>query len=294
MNSEVIIMNNYKFRKILCRLISLISRKIAFKGIRFCIRKFMKLIIGNNHIIIETSIENDIKMALDIHDTIQFDLFFFGQRDTDEIAYLRSNLKEGHVFIDIGANIGYYTLVASKCVGNSGKVIAFEANPNNITMLKKNIQLNNCDNVIINNSAVSDINSKVKLSLPIRTDQSGWATLSKKGEYEKWPKVEVPATSIDYYLKKENINHVDLIKMDIEGAEVKALNGMENILSSDNPVIISEINLDDLQANDTNIEELESILNRHQYHAYSIINNSLEETWISKNDESVRNVVFSK
>ncbi|CEG11098.1 Methyltransferase FkbM (fragment) [groundwater metagenome] len=92
-------------------------------------------------------------------------LYDIGGYENAETQLFESRIKEGDVVLDIGANIGYYTLIAAKLVGVNGKVYAFEPDPTNFSFLKKSVEINNYKNVICEQKAVSNENGKVKLFL---------------------------------------------------------------------------------------------------------------------------------
>ena len=80
-----------------------------------------------------------------------------------ETEIVKNQIKESDIVIDIGAHIGYFSLIFAKLVGNNGKVFSFEPEPENYKILKKNIEINNYQNVILEQKGVSDINNSVKL-----------------------------------------------------------------------------------------------------------------------------------
>jgi FkbM family methyltransferase len=130
-------------------------------------------------------------------------------------------LKEGDIAVDIGANIGYYTLLFAKLVGKKGKVIAFEPEPETFTLLKKNVETSRYKNIEIHQKAVSDKEGKVRLYL--HRGDLGYNSISKsKGCYKS---IEVDAIRVDDYVKK-----ADFIKIDIDGGEEKAMKGMTELL----------------------------------------------------------------
>jgi FkbM family methyltransferase len=142
-----------------------------------------------------------------------------------EIKVFKENIKEGDVVLDIGANIGYYTLLAAKIVGKEGKVFAFEPEEKNFFQLKENVRINNYQNVILIKKAVSEKNGKLKFYL-----HEGDATMHSffsENKSTKW--IEVETVSLDNFFKGKKIK-IDFIKMDIEGAEFLALQGMKRIL----------------------------------------------------------------
>lgn len=139
-------------------------------------------------------------------------------------------IKDGDYIIDVGAYVGSFTIYAAKIIGNSGKIIAFEPDKPNFDKLAYNIKLNNLDNVIVINKGLWNENKELEFDSQNNAGSS--VVLSKdniKGKvmYYKFVK-------LDDELKKLNINKVDFIKMDIEGAEIEAIEGCKNILKNNN------------------------------------------------------------
>ncbi len=155
------------------------------------------------------------------------------ERATTEL--FKKIVKEGDNVVDLGANIGYFTLLAAKIVGPEGKVFAFEPEPKNYNYLQKNIKLNNYENVTALQKAVSDKNGKTKLYIcdydtghhTIR-QYSGIEAYSR-GRHTEEKSIEIETVTLDEFFKgKEEL--IDVIKIDVEGAEALALTGMEGIL----------------------------------------------------------------
>ena len=139
------------------------------------------------------------------------------------------------VFIDVGANIGKYTIKIGNSLKMNGRVISFEPENDNFEMLKKNTKLNNLKNTTLINKALSDKKGKLKLYLA----KGNWGHLSlveKVGE--KYEEVEVD--TLDNILKELKISKVDLIKIDVEGAENLVLKGALETLKKSHPKIIFE------------------------------------------------------
>lgn len=150
-------------------------------------------------------------------------------------------IRRGDVVIDLGSNIGYFTLLAAQHVGPTGKVFAFEPEPTNFFYLKKNIGINNFNNAHAFQMAASNKNGKTKLY--ICSYDSGHHTIEQYGGIEAYRQgrpstkkhIEVSTVALDEFLKNKT-ERVDVIKMDVEGAEALAVSGMKNILHS-NPDI---------------------------------------------------------
>jgi FkbM family methyltransferase len=137
-------------------------------------------------------------------------------------------LKEGDVVVDMGANIGYFTLLAAQLVGAGGKVYSFEPEPRNFGYLTKNIELNNYTQVNAFQKAVSDKNGTINLY--VSNVETGSHTIIPDEEDKKEKDtVEIETISPDNFFKDKG-NRIDFVKIDIEGAEPLAIKGMEGII----------------------------------------------------------------
>jgi FkbM family methyltransferase len=145
-------------------------------------------------------------------------------------AIIEGLLRPGMVFVDIGANIGYYSLLAARLAGPNGKVIAFEPGATNCALLAQSLQLNDMHNVTIKPCAIADIDGSVSYGAD---DSNGRIAIERCAGLPG-----VPAVTLDTALAAEP--RIDFIKMDIEGAEGRALRGMQQILQRHRPVVCSE------------------------------------------------------
>src|SRR5215210_591354 len=146
--------------------------------------------------------------------------------------------KQGDIVIDIGANIGRYTIISSKRVGTKGKVVAIEAHPGNFEILNRNIKLNQLNNVIPLNYAAYSKETKVKLYVP--DEESGYTIYHTLMERTGKKFVEVNANTLDYLLQLNEIRQeeVNWIKIDVEGAEFEVLKGATNVLSKSKDIAL--------------------------------------------------------
>ena len=177
------------------------------------------------------------KLYIDKDDqVVSQELIQSGKWEPFETKIFKKSIKKGDVVLDIGAHIGYYTLIAAKIVGDKGKVYAFEPDPKNFSLLKKNIEENNYKNVVPINKAVSNNNGKIKLYInPANTgDHRIFKSADKRGG------IITETITLDDYFK--NDIKIDFIKIDIQGAEHTALLGAKNILRyNKNLKIITEV-----------------------------------------------------
>ena len=171
------------------------------------------------------------KMIVDAKDSLR--LLVKGVYEPFETELVRRELKPGDVVLDLGANIGYYTLLCAKLVGQAGKVFAFEPDPDNFAILERNVELNEYENVVAVQAAVS--NSSGTASLHLASENKGDHRLY--GSQDDRPTIEVETLRLDEYLSDYS-GPIDFVKVDIQGAEGMALEGMHETLLRTKPRIL--------------------------------------------------------
>ncbi len=157
------------------------------------------------------------------------------ERDVEEI--MTKFIKKGSVFVDIGAHIGYFTLLGSMLVGSKGKVYAFEPTPSTFSLLKENCSI--YKNIILINNAVFSRKAKLILQdfgVAYSALNSFFPPRINKKITAK--KIKVDAIDLDTYFSK--IKKPDFIKIDAENTEYEIIRGMEGILRLKNPIICME------------------------------------------------------
>jgi FkbM family methyltransferase len=138
--------------------------------------------------------------------------------------YFKKIIKKGDIVLDLGANIGYFTCLFAQLVGETGKVYAFEPEPTNFQLLKKNVEKNNYKNVILEEKAVSNKTHKTRLFL---TDNGSMDHRLYQTD-QKRNSVEVDVVKLDDYFKDKDISF-DFIKSDLQGSDIAAIEGMKEI-----------------------------------------------------------------
>ncbi|HYP39565.1 MAG TPA: FkbM family methyltransferase [Chloroflexia bacterium] len=188
-----------------------------------------------------------------------------GRWEPLETGIVESELKEGDVVLDIGANIGYYTILAARRVGPSGRVFAFEPDPRNFSLLQKNLRTNGCTNVHVARKAVSDFTGTIRLYLD-KLNKGDHAIYDVGGRQS----IEVGAVRLDDYFSNYG-GKIDLIKIDVQGAEGKVLRGMHGLLERNKQVrIITEFWPHRLAECGTPSEEFVGTLTAHGFTLYNI------------------------
>jgi len=192
------------------------------------------------------------KMVLDKKDALLLSINKIYEEN--ETNFLKNLIKKGDVVLDIGANIGYYTLLFAQLVGNTGKVYAFEPDPRNYQLIEKNIEINNFTNVVLVKKAVCAKSGNTTLYLM----ESGAHNTLKKDHPDTIDEIDVDLISLDDYFKTLPIIP-DFIKMDIEGNELNALTGMRHILQSYKTKIMIEWGPKKLSKKMMNIDHMDTL-----------------------------------
>jgi FkbM family methyltransferase len=164
-------------------------------------------------------------------DHLQLLLYYLGSFEPHCIEAMREHVKPGDTILDVGANIGLFTIEGAKAIGPSGSLIAIEAAPSHANSVRESARLNRMANVEVVSVAVGDSNGEATLTLP-RDTNFGMFTLGKVDGDESF---RVPVRCIDEIVAGRKI---DFIKMDIEGSEYRALVGAEKTLKSLPPILI--------------------------------------------------------
>ena len=151
--------------------------------------------------------------------------------EIEESNFLKKFLKKEMNVIDIGANIGYYTILFSKWIGDKGNVFAFEPDPNSFDILTKNVSVNNCNNVSLYQNSISEKEGLTSLFVNYKDpgDNRIMDFYAYDGDDGR-QKIETRMVTLDSIIDKDK--KIDLIKMDIQGAEMLALLGMKRTIDA--------------------------------------------------------------
>ena len=155
-----------------------------------------------------------------------------GFYEPDSTRKVSELLNKGDVFYDLGANAGYYTLVAAKSVGMTGQVVAFEPVPVNAAAVREQIQLNEYQGFCsVEELAISDAVGRAEMAIP-RYNANAHLVEVQAPHVKSWTEelIEINCTTLDDYIFEHSWHA--LIKIDIEGAEVKALLGANKVLAA--------------------------------------------------------------
>ena len=182
----------------------------------------------------------ELLLETDRTDDIYKVLFWKGFEGFEkETVDLFMDLSKGSkVIFDIGANTGYYSLIAAK-VNPDSIIIGFEPLPAALSAFKRNVEINKINNIRIEPKAASNIEGKLTLYVPEGDIPTSSSLI--KGFREVSRELEVEAVTLDKYCRRKKIEKVDLVKMDTESSEHLVLQGMERMMKEHHPLIICEV-----------------------------------------------------
>ncbi len=191
---------------------------------------FLRERLGASQAPVRAAVAPKLVMDLDLTDFVQRSIYLDPSYDADLQRVISDHLPEGGVFMDIGANVGFFTLLAARRVGKGGQVHAFEPEPRTYAALRRNIALNRLTNVTAWQLALSDTAGTATL-FPHAGGNSGAASL--RPLENSGPPVAVELDTYDRLAAERGLPVPSLIKIDVEGAETKVIRGMTQLLSQE-------------------------------------------------------------
>ncbi|MCC4321666.1 FkbM family methyltransferase [Streptomyces malaysiensis] len=210
--------------------------------------------------------------AVDTQDLIQRYLYLFGVWEPHMTRWLQHRLKPGDVFVDVGANIGYYSVLASRLVGGSGKVVAVEASPTFLRLLQRHARRNGCANIRTVNAAVSDREELLTFILASSRNMGANSVVPYDGPAEST--FEIAARPLPDLLTEDEITRARVIKVDVEGAEGGVVRGLVPLLDRLRPdaELTVEVTPQRMAELGDSVEELLAALTGHGFHVYRLTN----------------------
>ncbi len=200
--------------------------------------------------------------------TLTYDGFEPGER-----RFVMRFLRQGMVVLDVGAHHGFYTLLASKLVGPSGRVFAFEPSPREQKALRQNLILNWCKNVSVQSLALSDTEALADLYV-VDDENTGFNSLRPPGIPSPTTRVQVKARQLDSWLQETKIFRVDFIKLDVEGSEFAVVKGGARFLERrPRPVILAELEDARSEPWGHRAKDTADLLQRHGFEWFAVLVN---------------------
>jgi FkbM family methyltransferase len=173
-------------------------------------------------------------------DSLLSRFIYGGNFERNELQFVQAFLRRGDHFVDIGSNLGLYSLIASPIVGPAGRIIAFEPSTRTFQRLQDNVALNGFYNVDTRNLGLSDKPGHLSLNIS-QTGHDAWNSFAATTADRFQLRMEVPVSTLDLELAEVDREKIVLVKLDVEGWERFVLLGGEKFLKEHDPALIVEL-----------------------------------------------------
>ena len=253
-------------KKLFRTLYKVLYQQLSGSGIhRFAVIRKIDALVGATLRKREAEVEGH-RLTLDPGDSLKISIV--GEYEPEVTRLVKQEIHPGDVIVDVGAHIGYFTLLFAKLVGERGKVYAFEPDPNNFALLKANVEANGYTNIVLEQKAVSASTGTLTL---YRSDDNPADHRIYDPQGERSP-IEISTVSLDDYLA-ERSSKVDFVKVDVQGAEISVINGMKHILKQNATLkLITEFWPSGLQAAGFSQAEYLDLLKQQGFDFYQVEN----------------------
>ena len=214
-------------------------------------------------------VEPQIRMRLDPEDFVSRTILETGEWEPESWRAIASHLERGATLVDVGAHVGYYSLKAATVIGPAGHVIAIEPNPETIAKLEANIQASRAGVITVQPVACADAEAILDLYVAPRSN-TGETSLSNANASQSGPServYRVRARPLDDIIRQTGVSRVDVIKIDVEGAEYLVLKGAQETLARFHPSLMVEVLDRQLRAMGSSAAQLTEFLRAQGYTA---------------------------
>ncbi|MBU3699609.1 MAG: FkbM family methyltransferase [Candidatus Kapabacteria bacterium] len=218
---------------------------------------------------VTSTLKFGMRMHLDLTEYLQSHLYVFGDYELPTIRFIRQRLQANAVCIDVGAQMGYLTLAMATAAGRATTVHSFEPEDVNAKRFLENMTLNNLSNVHLHRCAVSNVDGTLRLYLSKDMNAGTHSTVYNPDNVST-DFIEIPSTTLDSFSTTHGLQRMDLVKIDVEGAEFDVLRGAETVLRTLRPCVILELS-DALQkAHGTTCRQIKQHMADRGYSAFTI------------------------
>jgi len=184
----------------------------------------------------------------------QWSRYYLGNYEKDSFSFFKKEIKKNNTILDIGAHIGLYSSPFAELTGEDGKVFCFEPTPSTFNILKKTIELNKHKNVQAVNAAISDKSGTITFNLT--SDDGEGSNANSIVEINRAKNnLEVRAYSIDDFRQQYRLK-IDVLKIDVEGAELLALKGAKKTFELDFPIGILALHPENIKQFGHSLEQI--------------------------------------
>jgi len=271
------------------KLLNVYTRNFSFphKGLKYFLKAANALGIANKTY--KKRLHDSFYMFLNPTEHIQQQLFWYGYYEKELGDLLKKIVKPGDVVLDLGANIGYFSLLVANNLP-SVKVISFEPVASLFQNMNDNISLNNIKNILTVNAAVGEITEEKELFVSA-PDNLGMSSFHQP-ENHSGKKERVKVVAIDDWVKTSGLSKIDVIKLDVEGSELGALKGMKEVVQKQKPVLIVEVNPETLSMFNLKPSDIYDYLKQLNFEEFLILENARLEHFNHSAITQTTNVLF--
>lgn len=212
-----------------------------------------------------------LKMRFRVDDEIGRHIYTGGGFEHESCLFVQKAVTPGSVAVDLGANIGQFTVLLARAVGPSGKVYAFEPSPRERQVLSENVRLNGFSNVVVEGFAVGERDGDGVLHLA-HPSQSGFNALGDihRQDLSSGERTQVEVVAFDSYWERKGMPRLDFIKVDVEGSELKFLEGAARTLGRYRPTLLMEFSDLTLAKFNHRTRDLRAALDRLGYELFAL------------------------
>jgi FkbM family methyltransferase len=221
---------------------------------------------------VEVALPTGGRMIINPRDYVSYHIYMLGLYEGETVRLLLSKLQPGDTFFDIGGHFGQYAVSAGIKVGPAGRVYTFEPGPVQVEYLRRNIEINALANVTVANLALSDAPGELGLHVPSLVDIGKSQLVDPQADGA----VRVPVTTLDAYCEENAIDRIDVMKVDVEGAELGVFRGAKRVMRDFPPKAVFYESVDVLcEAFDHTPAEMHAFLEDCGYKIHTIRNGKL-------------------
>ena len=239
-----------------------------------------KLLIDEEFVV---TYDNNIKIRTNLDDHMESRIFWQGflEGDRGEMLVLDEMLRndKSQVFFDIGAHVGIFSLFAAKRIPD-GRVHSFEPLEKHLKRIRSNIKLNSFNNILVRSVIIGEKEGREDIHVPIprksddplNSGSGGTSIIPSKEDNSSHETYTIDKSTLDIYVKSNDIERIDIMKIDVEGAELNVLNGARKSICRFRPHVLMELDKRYLNRAGKSVEELLDFWDQYDFSVYKIGN----------------------
>jgi FkbM family methyltransferase len=255
-------------------------------------KKVGAIILARSNAIAIATLHTGHRIKVDLSSTVGRSIYLRGVYEPEVESCIYHCLDIGDTFVDVGANVGYFSIIASQFVGQEGSVYAFEPHKKVFNLLRESVKIN-----FLNNVEIAEIglwNERTELSFESQSN-SAFSYIVPSQDNSMLPKIQ--CVTFDEYIETKRKSPIKLIKIDVEGAEFKVISGMKKTIDEFHPCFIIEMQNWSLSRFSNEVGCIFDFFKERQYSSYDLSHRlieSEEEALKILEQSAIKNLLFKK